>query len=264
LSDLASVVQKACEVLSHRPSALVTDIDGTISHLVANPQDAFVSLEIKESLRRLVRVVDSVAVVTARENSVARRMVGVEGLTYVGSYALNASAAATPRDGADIRAVREAILPFLARMPVVTLELKDVSFALHYRNAPDKTGTRARLISFVEPVALEHGAKIMEGKQVIEVVPADLPDKGTAFGAMVDERDIKGVIFMGDDLSDVAILHEMRRRRKQGLQCLGIAVVDEETPMPLRASADMTLNGVDEVEKFLLRLAGLMAAAQPA
>ena len=83
-------------VLDQRPSALITDVDGTLSHIVPKPQDAVVSIEIKESLRRLLPRLDLVAVVTGRENEVARRMVGVEGLTYIGSYAIDPSAPPIP------------------------------------------------------------------------------------------------------------------------------------------------------------------------
>ena len=99
LDAVANVVDRAVEVLAQRPSALVTDIDGTLSKIVPNPQDAIVEVTVKENLRRLLPLLDAVAVITGREASVARRLVGVEGLTYVASYALdvaNSSPAASP------------------------------------------------------------------------------------------------------------------------------------------------------------------------
>jgi trehalose 6-phosphate phosphatase len=262
LSTIDEVVERAVEVLDERPSGLVTDIDGTLSHIVSNPQDAEVSIDIKESLRRLLPRLDLVAVVTGRENEVARRMVGVEGLTYVGSYAVD-PAAAPPPGAYDVRAAREAVLPFLPRLPCVTLELKDVSFALHYRNCEDPAGTRARLISIVEPIALHHGGKLMEGKQVLEVVPVTLPDKASSFARLIEGSGLHAAVFIGDDLADASIFREIRRRRAHGFVGLGVGVVDEETPLSVRESADLTLGGVDEVQAFLVALADRMTAERP-
>ena len=248
-------------VLDERPSALITDVDGTLSHIVSNPQDAVVSIEIKESLRRLLPRLDLMAVVTGRENEVARRMVGVEGLTYVGSYAVDH--ATVQPDTTDIRAAREEVLPFLPSFPCVTLELKDVSFALHYRNCEDPADVRARLIEFVEPIALHNGAKIMEDKQVLEFVPGSLPDKASSFAKLVDENGMRAAIFVGDDLADAAIFREIRRRREQGFVGLGIGVVDDETPLAVHESADVTVEGVDAVLTFLVALADLVTEARP-
>ncbi len=152
--------------------------------------------------------------------------------------------------------VKQSVLPYLERLPCVKLEQKDVSFALHFRNCADPPGVRARLIAVVEPLVVSSGAKIVEGKQVIEVVPRELPDKGTAFARLLAEHAIDGAIFMGDDLGDTAAFREVRRRRiEDGHPGLAIAVVDLETPAPVREYADLTLEGVDDVETFLEGLA---------
>jgi len=255
------VLERAIAVLDRRPSGLVTDVDGTLSHIVPNPQDAAVSIEIKESLRRLLPRLDLLAVVTGRENEVARRMVGVEGLTYVGSYALDHVLEGP--DTSNVRAAREEVLPFLSNIPCITLELKDVSFALHYRNCEDPAEVRSRLIEFVEPIALHNGAKIMEGKQVLEVVPGSLPDKASSFSKLVATASLSGAVFVGDDLADAAIFRAIRRNREQGFVGLGIGVVDDETPLAVRESADVTIDGVDAVQTFLVALADLMTVARP-
>jgi trehalose 6-phosphate phosphatase len=260
-ASIDEVLERAVAVLDERPSALVTDVDGTLSHIVRNPQHAVVSIEIKESLRRLLPRLDLVAVVTGRENEVARRMVGVEGLTYVGSYAIDTRAAAP--DASDIRAVRQQVVPFLPALPCVTLELKEVSFSLHYRNCEDPEYVRARLIEFVEPLAWANGAKIMEGKQVVEVVPGTLPDKASSFAKLMAASGINAAIFLGDDLADAAIFDEIRRRRRRGFIGLGIGVVDAETPQAVRDAADLTLDGVDAVQTFLAALAEVMSKARP-
>lgn len=262
MSTVDEVVEGAVRVLSSRPSALVTDVDGTLSHIVPNPQDAEVSIEIKEALRQLLPRLDLLAVVTGRESAVARRMVGVEGLAYVGSYAIG-GAEAPGSATAEIRAAREAVVPYLPRLPGVTLELKDISFALHYRNAGDPSMARARIIAILEPIAQAHNARLMEGKQVIEVVPRGLPDKGAAFMELVDNEGILGSVFVGDDLADTAIFREVQRRREEGFPGLAIGVVDAETPPEVTETTDVQLPGVDAVEAFLVALAERLATERP-
>jgi trehalose 6-phosphate phosphatase len=260
MTSVDAVVEQALAVLAARPSALVTDVDGTLSRIVPNPQDAEVDEVISRALEELLMRLDLVAVVTGREESVARRMVGVEGLTYVGSYGMDASVAVRLIDS-DLSSAREAVLPFLTRVPCVTLELKDVSFSLHYRNCDNPGEVRVRLLSLVEPIALSFGARVMEGKQVVEVVPEGLPTKASAMAHLLDTNDLRGAIFMGDDLADTVVFQEISRRRSEnGLRGLSIAVLDEETDPVVRDAADTALQGVGEVELFLARLAARLAA----
>jgi hypothetical protein len=61
---------------------------------------------------------------------------------------------------------------------------------------------------------------------------------------------------LGDDLSDVPVFEEIRRRRAEdGVASLGIAVVDEETGESVREAADLCLGSIDEAEAFLTQLA---------
>jgi trehalose 6-phosphate phosphatase len=212
-------------------------------------------------LRRILPRLDLLAVVTGRESAVARRLVGVEGISYVGSYALAVSE--TPGTVADdIRQAREVVLPFLPKLPCVRMELKDVSFALHYRNCDNPEAMRRRLLSILEPVAAHSRAKLLEGKQVIEVVPSELPDKGRAFMRLLAQHEVQGAIFVGDDRADAEIFREIVRRREEGLPGLALAAVDDETPDLVRETADMHLAGVDAVEEFLVELAVKLAASR--
>jgi trehalose 6-phosphate phosphatase len=140
------------------------------------------------------------------------------------------------------------------------LEEKGVSFALHYRNCDNPAEARARLLALVEPLASDIGARILEGKRVLELVPAGLPDKGTAVAKLLLENSIRGMVFLGDDFSDTAVFHEIVRRREiDGKPGCSIAVVDSETDLAVRQSADLTLEGVSEVEAFLELVAQALA-----
>ena len=246
------VVERVLTVLRERPSGLISDIDGTLSRIVERPEEAYVSDRARSALTRLRNRLDLVGVITARPKDVARKRVGVEGLEYVGSYALRSG----PSDeGANLEAARELVPSILARFPGATFEEKGISFALHYRGCEEPERVRGELLELIYPAALASGGKVLEGKRVLEIVPASLPDKGTAFSILTLERGITGAIFLGDDLSDVAVFHEIRRRREQGLPGAAIGVKDGETEAAVIAAADLTLAGVDAVEEFLELLA---------
>ena len=110
-------------------------------------------------------------------------------------------------------------------------------------------------MALVEPIVREAGARLVEGKQVIEVVPAALPGKDSAVANLTRERGLRGVVYLGDDVSDVAVFREIGRRREAEAPGLAIAVVDQETRDEVRGGADATLAGVDAVEAFLTALA---------
>jgi trehalose 6-phosphate phosphatase len=253
MNAVEDAVAAALTVLGQKPSALVTDIDGTLSRIVARPEDAKVEERARLGARRLAGLLDLVAVITGREESVARRMVGVEELTYIGSYALDSA------PGLTFDAVAPALQLVqndLGELPCVELEHKQISFALHYRNCaePDRVG--ARLMELLRPIVVSTGTKLLEGKLVIEVAPAALPNKGQALRRLLLEREIRGAVFVGDDLADATAFHQLRYRRADGgAPGLCIAVVDDETPRAVRDAADLELSGVDDVERFLDLLA---------
>jgi trehalose 6-phosphate phosphatase len=249
MGAVEDAVNAALTVLAAEPSALITDVDGTLSRIVARPADAKVEEKARASLRSLSSQLDLVAVITGREESVARGMVGVDELTYVGSYALDA------KRGLTFEAVEPALKlveQLLTDLPCVELERKQVSFALHYRNCMDAERIGSELVELLEPIALQTGTKLMHGKLVIEVTPSALPDKGTALTGLLLEHEIRGVVFLGDDLADAAAFGEVTRRRGDAAApgfC--IAVVDDETPQAVKDAADAEIRGVDDVERFL-------------
>ena len=243
-------VSRAAGVLAAAPAALITDIDGTISRIVARPDAAVVSESARASLGALAQRLALVAVITAREERVARRMIGVDELVYVGNYALDGASAAHigERPLADAEA---AVRPLLRDLPCVTLEEKGVAFSLHYRNCHEE-GVRERLIALVAPLAEAADARILEGKQVIELVPRALPDKGMAVARLLERNSIRGAVYLGDDRTDVSAFGAVHRwGREQRKPALCVAVVSSEAPEALVSRADYLLAGPHEVCRFL-------------
>lgn len=250
MTSVDAAVHKAIEALRKRPSALISDIDGTLSRIVSRPEDAVVSGRAQAALADLAQYLDLVAVITGRPDDVARKMVGVDNIVYMGSYALDAASALQLTES-DIGLIKEQAPALLAGLPCVTLEEKAISFAFHYRNCPEPERVRLKLLDRLEPLTKGAGGRLLEGKRVIEVVPDALPNKDVAFAKLVADRQLRGVVFMGDDGADASVFRAISGRRERDLSGLAIAVVDAETPPSVIEAADLTLAGVDEVEEFL-------------
>src|SRR3954468_1486427 len=69
-------------------SAVLCDIDGTLAPIVSDPEDARVPEETRTVLRGLAGRYGLVACVTGRPALEARRMVGIEEVTYSGNHGL--------------------------------------------------------------------------------------------------------------------------------------------------------------------------------
>ncbi len=248
------VLERSLRALQTRPCALITDIDGTLSRIVPRPEDATVDPAAASALQDLAQVLDLVAVITARDEATARRMVGAPALTYVGNYGLVAGS--TVGGEMALRLAFDRTPSLLMDLPCVQVEDKGLGFALHYRNCEDSAAVRERLLGIAGPVAADADARILEGKKVIELVPRSLPDKAAAFRHLVESGGIKGLVYLGDDVSDVAVFREVASQRERGaLEGLSIAVIDGETDASVMEAADLTLASVDEVAALLTALA---------
>jgi trehalose 6-phosphate phosphatase len=247
------VLARCLDVLRRRPSALITDVDGTLSAIASRPEDATVAPAIASALDTLAARLELVAVITAREEATARRMVGARKVVYVGNYGLTPDAQV---DGSGLTRVRPLIEGALADLPCVTLEDKGVGFALHYRNCAEPHVVRRRLLEVAGQAAAEADARILEGKMVVELAPRSLPDKRSAFLRLMAEAGSRGVVYLGDDLSDVVVFREVAAGRAAGRwDGVAIAVVDAETDPVVREAADFEIGGVGAVERLLTALA---------
>src|SRR5947207_8572575 len=89
VSAVGRLVALARAILEETPAALISDIDGTISRIVARPEDATVADVARNSLEVLAGNLAVVAVVTGRDAATARQLVGANGITYIGNYGLD-------------------------------------------------------------------------------------------------------------------------------------------------------------------------------
>jgi len=250
----------AARLLRRRPAALITDIDGTLSPIVSSPEDAVVLPQGREALRKLLRLLDVVAVVSGRTVQNARRMVGLDDLLYIGNHGQerwdrrtgyrNEAAAFA----GELRELREKLERELATIEGARIEDKATILSVHCRNAPEPAAARERIVKTLNRVVAFDRYVLSEGKMVVEVRP-NLPlDKGSVVKSLVAEHRLKSVVFLGDDRTDIDAMAALRELRP-GLLSLAIGVGSDEAPAELAETSDTMLAGPSEVGAFLTRLA---------
>jgi len=222
-------------------AALFLDVDGVLAPIVPNPQDARVPDETRTELARLAERYALVACITGRASAVAREIVGVDALTYVGEHGLELSEEAAEW--------APAIHGFAAEVPWTDTETKTLSVAFHYRNEPDTDEARRRL----EPVAaaaLDAGFRTRWGRMVLEVLPPLDVSKGTAVRGLLKERGLRCALYAGDDTTDLDGF-----RALDGLDAaVRVAVVSPEGPSELGEAADLLVGSTDAFRELLARL----------
>src|SRR5687767_9987233 len=162
-------------------SALFLDVDGTLAPIVERPEDARGPAETRAELVRLRGRYALVACVSGRASDDARRVVGVDGLVYVGEHGLELAPEAE-RWGPLLQNFGDR-----AGWPP---EHKRLSVSFHYRAEPDEDEAIARLERVAEQ-ALAEGFRPRWGRKVLEVRPPIDADKGTAVRALLREHALK-------------------------------------------------------------------------
>jgi trehalose 6-phosphate phosphatase len=222
-------------------AALFLDIDGVLAPIVERPEDARVPKETRKELRRLAKRYALVACVTGRPSEVARTIVGVEGLTYVGEHGLEL----------DPEAQRwaEPIHGFAIEVPWVDVEVKPLSAAFHYRSAPDAEAAREELEA-VAAGALDLGFRARWGRMVLEVLPPVDASKGTAVRHLLETTGLRRALYAGDDTTDLDGFTAL-----DGLDtAVRVAIVSTEGPSELGERADVILGSPETFRELLARL----------
>jgi trehalose 6-phosphate phosphatase len=233
---------EALATLAAEPNAaaLFFDVDGTLAPIVPNPEDARVPDETRSELRRLASRYGLVACVSGRTGDVARAIVGVPELTYVGEHGLELDPDAEDW-GRRIRS--------FAKQASWPSEEKPLSAAFHYRTAPDHEAARLQLEE-VEVAARATGFRTRWGRLVLEVLPPIEASKRTAVAHLLSQTGLRRALYAGDDSTDLdafAALEEL----EVGVR---VAIASPESPAELRSRADVVLDSPAALVALLAEL----------
>jgi len=238
-------------------AAVVTDFDGTLAPIVADPAAARPLPEVPDLLRRLAARFARVGVVSGRPAAFLLEHLGAGGVTLRGIYGLEA----VDGDGGVVaNADAASWAPVVAAVaergrseapPGVTIEPKGLSVTLHYRGTP-AAADDAR--AWAEGEAARTGLVVHAARRSYELRPPVSLDKGTVveeLGAGLD-----AVCFAGDDVGDLAAFDALDRLAGRGARALRVGVRSTEAPDELLARADIVVDGPEGAVALLGRLVG--------
>jgi alpha,alpha-trehalase len=234
--------------------ALFFDYDGTLTPIVARPDLAYMSEDMRETVRNLARL-SSVAVVSGRDRADVENFVQLDSIFYAGSHGFDIAGPdgrhMQQREGeAFVPKLRQAeaeVSERLEGMEGALVEPKKYAFAVHYRLVSQ--ADKPQLDAAVDEVAARYpDLRKKGGKMVYEILPKMDWDKGKAVTWLLEalELDRPDVLpfYLGDDLTDEDAFRALKGKG------IGILVADE----PQETQATYVLRDVEEVKDFLERL----------
>jgi trehalose 6-phosphate phosphatase len=224
-----------------RRAAILLDVDGTLAPIVARPEDARVPEGTRAELARLVGRYALVACISGRPSPEAKRIVGVEGVRYVGEHGLELA----PEAEKWTRRLAE----LAAETGWPAEEGKRLTLSFHYRTAAEPEAAEAVLRGVAER-ALADGLEVRWGRKVLEVRPPLEVDKGMAVRALLAEAGLHRALYAGDDATDLDAF-----RGLDGLDvAVRVAVASAEAPPELGPAADLVVDGPEGLAELLRRL----------
>lgn len=237
--------------MAGRCLAVFLDYDGTLTPIVAHPDLALLSDEMRAILRDLAGRC-TVAVISGRDLEDVRGKVGIDELYYAGSHGFDL---AGPNGW---RAEHEIGHRFLGELDVAEAELREriasiegawverkrYAIAVHYRQTPEAEVPKVEA-QVDALIAARTELRKTGGKKVFEVRPKVDWDKGKAVRWLLETLGLAGAatlpIYVGDDVTDEDAFEALRND--------GLGVVVTEEPRP--SAAHCALRNPDEVARFL-------------
>jgi len=197
---------------------LFLDYDGTLTPIVQNPDNAVISKETAEILRKLSKNQHcKIAIISGRALKDIKNKIGLEGIIYAGNHGLEIDgpkikfrAPVSLRYKAILKKIKIDLRKKLSKIKGVFIEDKGLSLSVHYRlvnskgKALVKTIFHETLICYI----VSNKIKIRPGKKVLEIRPLLEWDKGKIVLWLLARRKfiLNGEpcvpIYIGDDITD--------------------------------------------------------------
>jgi len=261
-ASLARGLALASETLTAEPAGLLTDFDGTLSPIVSDPGLARLVDGGHGALAALVERLAVVAVVTGRAPLDARRMTGVPGVLIAGNHGTEwlepgADESTAAPDASSVTDRLDAVLGSLPSLSGVSVEHKRVSATIHYRNAPDGEAALGEILEAIGNSDAQ-GIEVRRGRMSVEMRPAGFGDKGSASRIIIERFGLRGVVVMGDDVTDLDMFGAVAELRSAGRirgTIIGVGGADGEIPTSVVDASDVVLAAPAEAAALLAALA---------
>ena len=258
---VATALSLARSALGSAPAGLLTDLDGTLAPIVDDPDAARPLSQAVAALTALAGRLAVVAVISGRAPDDARRRLGTDRLLVIGNHGQERlepgmqRAALSPTQAEAAESLR-AVLARVPELEGVWVDDKGLSATIHYRSAPDPDGAAERIEAVLADVTRE-GLTLRPGRMSWELRGAGAADKGTALAQLVARHGLRGLVVLGDDVTDLDMFRAASEARARGeLNAAILAVAGgDEVPTTVAAAADAVLPDPQSVAALLVALA---------
>jgi trehalose 6-phosphate phosphatase len=245
-------------------AAVLCDLDGSLAHIAARPEEVELPEEARGLVRRLTERGTLVAFISGRSVHDLMRIVDVPELAYAGNHGMEirrqgSDPAPPPEAAAYVPAISAFADEWARRLEEhgVWVEDKAVTLSLHFRGAADPAAAERYLGGVVAPAAREAGLVPTRGRKILEIRPPVQIDKGSAVRALLEGAAVGTAVSVGDDHTDVGAWRELRALRDEGrlATAVTVGVLRPEVPEEIREGADVLVDGPEgavEVLRFLV------------
>jgi trehalose 6-phosphate phosphatase len=238
-------------------AAVLFDIDGTLAPIVRHASDAHIPEDTRRQLIAIAKRYGIVGCVTGRPALVARQMVGIGSIAYVGNHGIESLSPGAADVVLDRRVATHVkrVHAFAAAADTlevqrlrVRLEDKGPIVAFHWRGAPDEAAAESA-VERIEHDARAAGLATHRGRKVLEVRPPVPIDKGRGIVLLLRKRRPPNGLYVGDDVTDLDAFHGLRESVTGSAVC--VAVGSEEASAELLQAADVVVDGPAGVRELL-------------
>jgi trehalose 6-phosphate phosphatase len=224
-----------------RDTLLAFDYDGTLAPIVVDPAVARMRPETREALRRL-SLRHPVAVISGRgRQDVKRFLHGVPLVEVAGNHGMETVASVPLNAMPRVAAWRRQLEQSLRGIEGLSIEDKRDSLTVHFRRCTDWESARAEAVYAATSL---RGARLVGGDAVLNILPRDAPDKGTALAHMCERIGSPRAVFVGDDDTDEDVFALGERGHILGIR------VGTEGP----SAADYAIGAQEEIDALLQAL----------
>ncbi|MGD9300566.1 MAG: trehalose-phosphatase, partial [Desulfobacterales bacterium] len=221
---LPSALQRVDEIHGHlagRTMAVFLDYDGTLTPIVRRPEDADLSRNMRQVIRKLAANCP-VAVVSGRDMPDVRERVALDALYYAGSHGFDIVGPDINRrehpEGSqllpEIDQAEKALQKRLSDIDGCRVERKKFAIAVHYREVAQQDVPAVE--KAVQAVQAERsGLRLSGGKKIFELQPDVKWHKGRAVRWLLEDAlklacSAVMPLFLGDDVTDEDAFEEIR------------------------------------------------------
>ena len=238
---LARANRQALRRFARTRVLIAFDYDGTLAPVVTRPERATMRRSTGRLLGQLNALYPCVVITGRSCADAAHRLKGTGVRDVVGNHGLEPFATSR-RLAVDVQRWLGSLRESLAGFSGIQIEDKTFSLAVHYRAAGDKRKAHAEILRAARGL---RRARVVRGKQVVNIVPRDAPHKGDALLREQKRLRCPRAIYVGDDETDEDVFALDKR------SLLSIRVGRSRA-----SAADYYLRSQIEIDELLQCLAG--------